>query len=945
MGFLSKDIRMAKHSRIALSLEPLEPRVMLSADSSLDVASLVVCPAWTECVNGFDSSNSEILGEYGTRTVQTRDATFDVVQDHWIVQFTQEAVDGISGVADTASLLTSDIDFQVLRGLGMVGVVLLRTDGADPDAVESWLSANPNVASYGYDTVSQMDATYPDDPYLNSALWAFNNTGQTGGTPDADIDAVQAWDTTTGSASIVVGVIDSGVDYTHPDLAANMWVNTVEQGGLPGVDDDLNGYVDDIYGYDFINGDSDPMDDYGHGTHVAGTIGAVGNNSIGVVGVNWTTSIMALKVFDSTGATTTAALIEAINYATMMRQEYDDGSADGNPGADLRVTNNSWGGYAPDAGLEAAIAANGAAGCLFVAAAGNDSLNTDIFGHYPSSYDLDNIISVAASDDHDQLASFSNYGAETVDLAAPGHAIFSTYMGGIYSYSSGTSRAAPMVTGVAALAWAANPAATMEQVRDAILAGAEPRVSLIGKVATGGRLNAGATLERVMYADPVNIQVAAFVSGAANVTVYDVQGYVNVEPLLVNVTFEPGNQVKEITFGSDTSQDGVGIVITGASYVGSIKDQGGSDGSIAYIVSDTGIGSIKLKSSITGANINGAVLDGLALPADIDGDGNTADFTGLYVDGYVGKMDVPGDVMADLYFGSLGRLKVKGSAFTDIVVNGASGQISLGGDAMGSIGIGGPSSKIDIRGNVWDAINIDSSSGSVRIRGSMMGLLFSGQNSTINVGGSASDIRVNGGIQVGSYITVDGWLGRFDSGMISGFDVSTEAAIPLNAVQLLTTGSIGKVNIKGGATGFRMLAGTDLGDDLMVGGVGLDADFYAPASIGSVKISDGKTTQPEIFVTLMGPVVVERTTVSQGNLISSLIGNSVIPVFGNLDLSLAAFYGSFLYGSIGKLDVSGQLSGPGVGAYTFGSIKVAGVSYIRNHFLIGPGLPVYYTVI
>jgi len=233
MGFSAEDIRIARHARISLTLQPLEPRLMLSGDSWLDVASLVVSPAWLEKMPGFDSSNSEILQEYGTRTVELRDRSVEVINDHWIVHFTEAAVSGIGGVADTVGLLTADLDFEVLRGLGMVGVILLRTPGADADAVEAWLSANDNIASYGGNAVTHLDSTYPNDPYLGSTLWAMNNTGQTGGTVDADVDAVEAWDITTGSASIVVGVIDTGVDYTHQDLAANMWVNTLEQAGLP----------------------------------------------------------------------------------------------------------------------------------------------------------------------------------------------------------------------------------------------------------------------------------------------------------------------------------------------------------------------------------------------------------------------------------------------------------------------------------------------------------------------------------------------------------------------------------------------------------------------------------------------------------------------------------------------------------------------------------------
>ena len=203
-----------------------------------------------------------------------------------------------------------------------------------------------------------------------------------------------------------------------------------------GIDDDGNGYVDDFRGWDFINGDNDPMDDHSHGTHCAGTIGAVGNNGVGVVGVNWEVSLVGLKVFTGGGSTTTEALTEAIQYATTI-------------GVDL--TSNSWGGGAESEVLRTAIEDADKAGILFVAAAGNSSSDNDRFPHYPSSYDVDNIIAVASTDTNDQLSSFSSYGKESVDVAAPGTQIYSTIPNDGYGYKSGTSMATPHVAGLVAL--------------------------------------------------------------------------------------------------------------------------------------------------------------------------------------------------------------------------------------------------------------------------------------------------------------------------------------------------------------------------------------------------------------------------------------------------------------------------------------------------------------
>ncbi len=251
----------------------------------------------------------------------------------------------------------------------------------------------------------------PNDTYFNR-LWGLHNTGQdvynTSGTSDADIDAIEAWNITTGSSQVIVAVVDSGVDYNHPDLASNIWTNP---GEVPdnGIDDDENGYIDDVNGWDFVDpDDNDPMDLNNHGTHVAGTIAAIGNNDTGVSGVAWSTQIMVLRGLDTDGYGWTSDLMNAIVYA----------SSNG-----AHVINNSWGGEESSQPLKDAIAASPA---VVVCAAGNDGLDNDITPHYPSNYNCDNIIAVAATNQFDTLASFSNYGAVSVDVAAPGTNIYST---------------------------------------------------------------------------------------------------------------------------------------------------------------------------------------------------------------------------------------------------------------------------------------------------------------------------------------------------------------------------------------------------------------------------------------------------------------------------------------------------------------------------------------
>jgi subtilisin family serine protease len=309
-------------------------------------------------------------------------------------------------------------------------------------------------------------------------LWGLQNTGQTLGTPGADIKAPLAWDLGTGSANVAVMVIDSGVDYTHPDLAANIFVNPGEIAGN-GIDDDGNGYVDDVNGIDVVNGDTNPMDDYGHGTHVAGTIGAVGNNGIGVVGVNWNVRIIPCKILDATGNGTVADAVTCLNYARELKAR----------GVNIVATNNSYGGLGSfSQTLYDAI--NAQRDILFVAAAGNFGTDNDGQGFYPANFDLPNVLSVAATDHNDLLPAFSNFGRRSVHLAAPGANITSTVPGNNYLSANGTSMAAPHVAGVAALLKAQDPTRDWRTIRNLILAGGDARPSLAGKSVSGRRLSA-----------------------------------------------------------------------------------------------------------------------------------------------------------------------------------------------------------------------------------------------------------------------------------------------------------------------------------------------------------------------------------------------------------------------------------------------------------------------
>ena len=395
---------------------------------------------------------------------------------------------------------------------------------AEPDYVISILpdQTGPIIV----DINSPKILSIPNDSFFPNQ-WSFHNTGQTMGTSGADIDALGAWGISTGSNSVVVAVIDTGVNYSHSDLSSNIWDNVGEIPGN-GIDDDNNGYIDDVRGWNFVNSTNDPIDDQEHGTHVSGTIGAVGNNAIGVAGVSWHVKIMPLKAFDQYGQGSTLDAMNAIEYA----------NANG-----ASVISNSWGGPEYSQALKDAIDLSPA---VVVCAAGNGNGNdNDIYPVYPASYSSPNIISVAATDHTDILASFSNIGLSSVDLAAPGTSILSTYYLGNYVTMSGTSMATPHVSGVAALVKSVNQSLTAAQIKDIILSNVDVKSSLIGKVNTSGRLNAYRAVKATPAAPPVADFTGAPRNGTAPVTVVFTDFSANL-PTTWNWTFGDGNSTNAI---------------------------------------------------------------------------------------------------------------------------------------------------------------------------------------------------------------------------------------------------------------------------------------------------------------------------------------------------------------------------------------------------------------
>lgn len=396
------------------------------------------------------------------------------IPDELIVKFKNETLD--------RKKITESLNAKKIHRFSSSGAELLRFNIKD----RSLYSIAKNLVTKDY--IQYVEANYivftnetPNDPRFEET-WGLHNTGENGNKKDADIDAAEAWNINKESKNTVVAVIDTGVDYTHEDIAENYWNNPgevgLDQDGLDkknnGKDDDENGYIDDWRGWNFIENNNNPMDDNGHGTHCSGTIAAVGDNNIGVAGVNWSGSVVGIKFLSASGSGTLANAVKSIEYATKLG---------------VNLTSNSWGGGGHSPTMEAAIKEANKNGILFIAAAGNSASNNDENPHYPSNYQVENVISVAASDSEDKIAGFSNYGLQTVHLSAPGVGILSTTPGNQYQVFSGTSMATPHVAGAVALLKSTYKALDSKQIKERILNSVDHLTQLQNITITGGRLN------------------------------------------------------------------------------------------------------------------------------------------------------------------------------------------------------------------------------------------------------------------------------------------------------------------------------------------------------------------------------------------------------------------------------------------------------------------------
>lgn len=515
-------------------------------------------------------------------------------------QFIVKFAPGGAAIAETAGLaekLGARVMHQDAKGLQ-----LWSLDGPGAAQALEALRNNPAV-DYVEENLQVSIGQLSDDPKLSSQ-WALNHSA------DFDIDAPEAWDLATRGDGVTVAVIDTGIDYRHPDLDGAMWRNAGEIAGN-GKDDDGNGYVDDVFGWDFVNNDANPLDDHSHGTHVAGTIGAEGNNGAGISGVAWSASMMALKAFDASGNGSSYNIARALDYAVSM-------------GAD--ISNNSWMLTGFSRAVSDAIARAGQADHLVVLAAGNNGVNVEGTSYTPTMTHA-NMLTVAAHTSSGGRASWSNYGSKSIDISAPGAGILSTMPGGGYGYKSGTSMATPHATGTAALVWSANPTLTALEVRKAIMDSVDPMASMKGLTVTGGGLNAAKAL--ATFSTPVataddSATVAEDKAVSINVLANDGAG------LVVTATGKAAHGTATV------SADGGSVLYTpNADFFGtdsftySVSDGKGGLGQATVTVTVTPVGDAPVAVNDAVSTAAGQTVTIAALANDRDPDGDPLTITGV----------------------------------------------------------------------------------------------------------------------------------------------------------------------------------------------------------------------------------------------------------------------------------------------------------------------------
>ena len=589
----------------------------------------------------------------------------------------------------------------------------------ESDAAVLYLDANINVMA---------DAISNDPGILNGNSWGMYGDQSIGGLVNPyGSQATEAWNANhLGSKSTVVGIIDTGIDYTHPDLYLNVWVNQKEistalktalidtdgdkvisfwdlnniansanvsdknlngyidaadlladKRWTDGIDNDANGFKDDLFGWDFVNNDNNPFDDNSHGTHVAGTIGAVGGNGVGVSGVNWNVEMMAIKFLDATGSGSLANAVKAIDYYTKLSQ-----SASGT-NQNFIATNNSWGGGGFTQTLYDAIVRLAKADGLFIGAAGNAALNTDINANYPSNYDTsaqvgyDSVVSVAALTSSGVLASFSNYGKVTVDLAAPGDTIYSAIPGGGYAYLSGTSMATPFVTGALALFASEHPTDTALALRTALMNSVTLASSLTASTVSGGYLDVAKLLN---LASPVVNNFYYGTSGIDTLQGGSGNDYFEAGASVDRLNGAEGSDIYSVLLAAD--HGGAEIADSGSAGVDEIRFAAtastattntltlyAGDTGIERVVIGTGFAQNAVISATTALNVNAsALVNGVSISGNAGNNLLTGTAFSDALIGNTGNDSLSGGAGGDYIFGGLGNDSLTGGLGSDVFV-------------------------------------------------------------------------------------------------------------------------------------------------------------------------------------------------------------------------------------------------------------------------------------